>query len=194
MTTTGGLEGMNGQSATDGPPGVLLSPVDWGDARSKVVAWHDPIVTASGGVGLTGLEFMRAIRDGTYPPAPMASLMGMRIREVELGRVVFECEPDESVYNPIGGVHGGVVCTMADSVIGCAVHTTLELGKVFTSIDLNVSYLRAVTKDSGVLRAIGTVTKPGRRVAFGSAEIIDASGKVVASATGSCLVMDRPPA
>jgi uncharacterized protein (TIGR00369 family) len=110
---------------------------------------------------------------------------------VDPGRVVFECEPDESSYNPMGIVHGGLVCTLADSVVGCAVHSTLDADSVFTSIDLNMSYLRAVTQDSGVLRATGIVTKPGRRVAFASAEVIDGSGKLVATATSSCLVMAR---
>jgi uncharacterized protein (TIGR00369 family) len=116
------------------------------------------------------------------------------MREVEVGRVVFECEADESAYNPIGVVHGGLVCTLADTVAACAVHTTLDLAVTYTSIDLNVSYLRPVTVDSGVLRATGFVTKSGRRVAFSKAEIVDDGGKLVATATSSCLVMDRPTA
>ena len=103
--------------------------------------------------------------------------------------MVFEGTPDESVYNPIGTVHGGYVCTLADTVAACAVHTTLEPGTIYTSIDLNVSYTRPVTRDSGTLRAVGTVVKPGRRVAFCRADIFDGAGKVVATATSSCLVM-----
>jgi uncharacterized protein (TIGR00369 family) len=139
--------------------------------------------------GFAGVDFLRAIRDGTLPAPPIAVLMGFRIVEAEVGTVVFECEPDESVYNPIGMVHGGLVCTLADTVTGCAVHSTLERGMAYTSIDLNVSYLRPVTVNSGVLRATGIVTKPGRRVAFASGEITDGSGKVVATATSSCLIM-----
>jgi uncharacterized protein (TIGR00369 family) len=163
----------------------------WGDARSKTVAWHDPTRTAAVGAKLAGLDFLTAIRDGKLPPPPIALLFGMRMVEIEPGRVVFECELDESVYNPIGMVHGGLACTLADTVIGCAVHTTLEAGVAYTSIDLNVSYLRTVTLASSPIRAIGLVTKPGRRVAFASAEIVDSAGKVVATATGSCLIMDR---
>ena len=85
----------------------------------------------------------------------MASVFGFAITDVEVGRVIFECTPDESAYNPIGVVHGGLVCTLADSVVGCAVQTTLDAGVAYTSIDLNVSYLRPVTVDSG--------TAPGRR-------------------------------
>jgi uncharacterized protein (TIGR00369 family) len=138
---------------------------------------------------MSGLEFIRRIRDGVLPPPPMGSVFGFAITDVEVGRVSFECTPDESAYNPIGMVHGGLVCTLADSVLGCAVHTTLEAGVAYTSIDLNVSYLRPVNVESGRLVATGTVTKPGRKVAFGRAEIIDGGGKLVAVATGSCLVM-----
>jgi uncharacterized protein (TIGR00369 family) len=147
------------------------------------------MISASVVSSMSGLDFLRAIRDGALPPPPIAVLMGMRMIEVEAGTVVFECEPDESVYNPIGVVHGGLVCTLADTVSACAVQTTLDAGFTYTSIDLNVSYLRAVTVSSGALRATGVVTKPGRRVAFASAEIVDGSGKVVATATTSCLVI-----
>jgi uncharacterized protein (TIGR00369 family) len=166
------------------------APPAWGDPRSRTITWFDPMPTAAAGRAMAGLDFIRAIRDGLLAPPPMASVFGFAITEVEVGRVTFECTPDESTYNPIGVVHGGLVCTLADSVLGCAVQTTLEAGVAWTSIDLNVSYLRAVTVDSGRLRAIGTVTKPGRRVAYAAAEILDASGKLVASATSSCLVMD----
>jgi uncharacterized protein (TIGR00369 family) len=165
----------------------------WGRARSKTVTWHDPRITAEARSELSGLEFLRAIRDGKLPPPPIAELFGMQMREIELGRVVFECEPDESAYNPIGVVHGGLVCTLADTVAACAVHTTLAAGVAYTSIDLNVSYLRPVTTASGVLRATGQLVKPGRRVAYSTAEIVDHAGKLVATATSSCLVMSASP-
>jgi uncharacterized protein (TIGR00369 family) len=102
---------------------------------------------------MSGLAFVRAIRDAGVAPPPMASVFGFAITDVEVGRVVFECTPDESAYNPIGVVHGGLVCTLADSVVGCAVQTTLDAGVAYTSIDLNVSYLRPVTVDSGGSRS-----------------------------------------
>jgi uncharacterized protein (TIGR00369 family) len=148
------------------------------------------MITAAAGRPLSGVDFLRAIRDGVIPPPPIAALFGLQISEVEVGRVIFECEPDESAYNPIGMVHGGLVCTLADTVAACAVQTTLDAGVGYTSIDLNVSYLRPVTTDSGLLRAIGRVTKPGRRVAYSMAEVVDQRGKVVATATSSCLVID----
>jgi uncharacterized protein (TIGR00369 family) len=162
---------------------------DWGASAAKTVQWYDPKITAEAAARMAGLDFLRAIRDGLLPPPPIASLLGFAATELERGYVVFEGTPDESVYNPIGTVHGGLVCTMADTVAACAVHTTLEAGVGYTSIDLNVSYTRPVTRDSGRLRAIGTVVKPGRRVAFSRAEILDGAGKVVATATSSCLIM-----
>jgi uncharacterized protein (TIGR00369 family) len=168
---------------------VTTEDRNWGGERTKTIVWHDPMITAEAATQLTGLEFLRAIRDGKLPPPPIAMLMGLIMREVEPGRVVFDCIPDESAYNPIGIVHGGLVCTMADTVAACAVHTTLDAGVAYTSIDLNVSYLRPVTKDTGILRATGILTKPGRRVAFSSAEISGEDGKLIATATSSCLVM-----
>ena len=164
----------------------------WGAPRTKTVTWYDPAMTAAAGAGLSGLEFLRALVDGTLPPAPLVLLLGFRAVEAEPGRVAFAGTPDESVYNVLGVVHGGLIAALCDTVAALAVRTTLEAGVGYTSIDLNVSYTRPVTRDSGALRAVGTVVKPGRRVAFSQAEISDAAGKVVATATSSCLVM--PPA
>jgi uncharacterized protein (TIGR00369 family) len=162
---------------------------DWGTPATKTVQWYDPKITAAAAARMAGLDFLRAIRDGLLPPPPIASLLGFTATEIEPGYVVFEGTPDESVYNPIGMVHGGFVCALTDTVAACAVHTTLDAGVGYTSIDLNVSYTRPVTRDSGRLRAIGTLVKPGRRVAFSRAEILDGAGKVVATATSSCLIM-----
>lgn len=174
-------------------PSEPVAAPDWGVPRSRTVSWFDPMATAASAPLRSGLDFLCAIRDGTLPPPPIAVLFGMQMREVVRGRVVFSCEPDESAYNPIGVVHGGLVCTLADTVAACAVHSTLEAGVAYTSIDLNVHYLRPVTTSSGVLQATGVVSKPGRRVAFSSAEIVDGAGRTVATATSSCLVMDNRP-
>ena len=162
---------------------------DWGAARSKTVTWYDPARTVAEGAGLSGLAFMQALTEGRLPPPPIALLLGMRPRHVELGEVVFECTPDGSVYNPLGVVHGGLVCTLADTVAGCAVHTTLEAGVAYTSIDITVNSLRPVTLPSGTLLATGRVTKPGRRVALAAAEVHDEAGRLVATATSNCLIL-----
>ena len=161
----------------------------WGPPRTKTVTWYDPERTASAGSGLSGLEFVQAMVDGRLPPAPLVMLLGFHAVEAAAGRVAFEGTLDESVYNVLGAAHGGLVCALADTVAALAVRTTLEAGVGYASIDLNVSYTRPVTRDSGTLRAVGTVVKPGRRVAFSQAEIFDGAGKLVASATSSCLIL-----
>ena len=170
------------------------APESWGDPRSRTVTWHDPMVTAAGALQRSGLETMEAIRDGILPPPPIAMLMQMGVTTLEEGRVEFTCAVDESVYNPIGVVHGGLVCTLLDTVAGCAVHTTLPAGVGYTSIELKVNYLRAVHATSGPLTAIGRVIKPGRRVAFAEAEVLDAAGRSVATASSSLLVFPLPEA
>jgi uncharacterized protein (TIGR00369 family) len=164
-----------------------LAPAEWGAPRHRQVTWYEPTALHAG--PRSGKAFLEAIRDGVVAPPPMASVFGFRIVEVDVGRVVFTCEPDESTYNPLGVVHGGLVCTLLDTVAGCAVHSTLDAGVSYTSIDLSVSYLRAVTVDSGELRATGIATKVGRRVGFAESRVTDAKGRDVATATSSLLVI-----
>jgi uncharacterized protein (TIGR00369 family) len=167
---------------------TAVDAVTWGARRERTIAWHEPAAPDALGA-MSGLEILAAIRDGMLPGPPMAEVFGFRIAEVDDGRIVFTCEPDQSTYNPLGVVHGGLVCTLADSACGCAVHTTLPAGTSYTSVDLNVSYLRAVTLDSGTLRATGIARKVGRRVAFAEASILDGQGREVATATSSLLIL-----
>ena len=102
--------------------------------------------------------------------------------------VTFRCRPDESHYNPIGMVHGGLVATLLDSALGCATHTTLPAGTGYTSIEIKVNFLRPVTSDSGPLICTGNVTKAGRRVAFAEGDVVDRHDKTVATASGSLLI------
>jgi len=175
-------------------PTTETTPASWGSPRARTVEWHDPLITAAGALVRSGLATMEAIRDGELPPPPIAKLMRMDVTALAEGRVEFSCELDESVYNPIGVVHGGLVCTLLDTVAGCAVHTTLPAGVGYTSIELKVNYLRAVHADSGPLTAVGRVVKPGRRVAFAEGEVLDAAGRTVATASSSLLVFPVPAA
>ncbi|MBA2390101.1 MAG: PaaI family thioesterase, partial [Geodermatophilaceae bacterium] len=102
----------------------------------------------------------------------------------------FRCTPDQSVYNPIGLVHGGLVCTLLDSVLGCAVQTTLEAGVGYTSLEIKVSYLRPVRAGEGDLTAVGRVSRRGRRVSFADGEVRDSQGRLVATGSSTCLVVD----
>lgn len=156
--------------------------------RKKVIEWTDPRPGPAAMPKLTGLEYMQQMMSGALPAPPIASLMDFTLSEVSAGTVSFVCTPDESHYNPLGIVHGGLVCTLLDSALGCAVQTTLPQGSGYTSIEIKVNYLRGVTAESGELTVTGVVTKPGSRVAFAEGHVTDGAGKVVATATGSCLV------
>lgn len=157
-------------------------------ARSRVVSWEDPLVGAELAKTMTGLEYIQALIDGSIPPPPIVNLMNMRAVAAEVGRVTFTCEPNESHYNPIGTVHGGLVCTLLDSVAGCAVQTTLPAGQGYTSLEIKVNYLRPVLATTGTLTAVGIVTKPGRRAAFADCTVTDSQGRLVATASSTLLV------
>ncbi|MGV9409802.1 PaaI family thioesterase [Nocardia sp. NPDC003693] len=165
------------------------APESWGEARSKTVHWHDPKIALESAPGRTGLEFLTAMAAGEIPGPPISGLLGMRPVSAGPGDVVFVCTPDESMYNPIGMVHGGIACTLLDSVAGCAVHTTLAAGVGYTSIEIKVNYLRPIHSHTGELTAHGWVTKPGKRVAFAEADLRDADGVLLATATSACLII-----
>jgi uncharacterized protein (TIGR00369 family) len=157
-------------------------------ARSRIVSWEDPLVGAELAKTMTGLEYIQALIDGSIPPPPIVNLMNMTAVAAEVGRVTFTCEPNESHYNPIGTVHGGLVCTLLDSVAGCAVQTTLPAGQGYTSLEIKVNYLRPVLATTGTLTAVGVVTKPGRRAAFADCTVTDSQGRLVATASSTLLV------
>ena len=136
-------------------------------------------------------ELRAGLANGSVPAPPITSTLDFTVVAVEPGRVVFALEPRGFHYNPIGAVHGGVICAVLDSAAGCAVHTTLPAGVAYTSLDLSVKFLRGVTRDSGRLRGEGTVVHAGRRTALATAELTDGAGGLYATATGSCLII-RP--
>lgn len=165
------------------------APQSWGEPRSKTVSWYDPMRMAEAGREMSGLEYLTAMVEGRIPTAPISNLFGMRPISVSTGDVVFTCAPDESTYNPIGVVHGGMACTLLDSAAACAVHTTLPAGTGYTSAEIKVNYLRPIHARSGELTAHGWVTKPGRRVAFAEADIRDVEGTVLATASTTCAIL-----
>ena len=122
---------------------------DWGPERSRTVTWNEPGPSTAKGLTMAGVDYLRAMAGGELPQPPIAGLMRFEIVSADPGRVVFTCQPDESAYNPIGAVHGGLVCTLLDSVTGCAVHSTLPQGKGYTSVEIKVNYLKAVRLNSG---------------------------------------------
>jgi uncharacterized protein (TIGR00369 family) len=159
--------------------------------RSRTFSWSDPLATAAAARELPGIDAIRAIAAGELPPPPIASLLDFEIALVEPGRVVFAIEPAEWMYNPIGSVHGGVAATLLDSSLGCAVHTVLDAGAAYTTTDLHVRYVRAMTADTGRVLADSRVVHVGRKLATAEGRLYaeaDAA-RLFAHATTSCLIL-----
>jgi len=158
--------------------------------RTLRVDWSDPAALAAAGRSMSGIEFLRALRDGRLPSPPMAQLLGFRLTEVEPGHAVFEITPGEQHYNPIGVVHGGLAMTLLDSAMGCCVQTRMPAGRTYTTLEAKTNLVRAISDKTGTLRAIGKVVHLGKRVATAEARLEDATGKLYAHATSTCMVLN----
>jgi len=135
-----------------------------------------------------GIEFLNGIMQGELPPAPIAALLGFIPVKVETGLMVFQGTPGPQHYNPLGTVHGGYAATLLDSCVGCAIHTMLPAGKGYSTLELKVNYVRAMTDKTGPIRAEGKVIHIGNQTAIAEGRITDAQGKLYAHATTTCLV------
>jgi uncharacterized protein (TIGR00369 family) len=134
------------------------------------------------------MEYVRAIFSGELPEPPIALLMGFRGVEAEPGRALFEMEPGPQHYNVIGSVHGGVALTLLDSAMGCAVHTLLDAGVGYTTIEVKTNFVRPITADTGPIRCEGVVIHKGGRVATAEGKLTDANGRLLAHGTTTCLI------
>jgi uncharacterized protein (TIGR00369 family) len=159
--------------------------------RTRVITWEDPTETVQTGKSISGIAFLRAMQSGELPPPPFAALLGIWITEVSEGRVVFATEPSEYHYNPLGTVHGGVIATLLDSALGCAVQSMLPAGTSYTTLELKVNYLRPITEKTGTVYAEGKIIHLGGRIATAEARLTDAKGKLYAHATTTCIIL-RP--
>ncbi len=158
--------------------------------RRRTLVWQDPVETAAAGAELSGLEYVEAIVAGELPPPPIAVTMRIRPIELEEGRAVFEGEPGEEHYNPIGAVHGGYAATLLDSALGCAVHTTLPAGVGYTSLGLEAKFVRPITRETGRVLCEATVRHRGRRQATAEATLTAAaSGKLLAHGQATCMIL-----
>jgi uncharacterized protein (TIGR00369 family) len=157
--------------------------------RTRTITWHDPLEAAGLSRQLTGLDFLHRISSGLIPPPPVAELVGFRPTYVMPGRVVFEYEPREEHYNPLGAVHGGILTTVLDTVMGCAVQSLLEEGVGYATIELKASFVRPVRLATGVLRAEGVVVHGGSRVSTAEGKLVDGEGRLYATASSSLLII-----
>lgn len=140
--------------------------------------------------GKTGLQTMQAMLAGELPYATIARTLDFCLIEVGEGRAVFQGTPGSQHFNPMGTVHGGWFATLLDSALGCAVHTLMPEGRAYTTAELSVNIVRALTPDVKRVRAIGTVVHCGRQLATADARLVGPDGKLYAHATTTCLVFD----
>jgi uncharacterized protein (TIGR00369 family) len=159
--------------------------------RSRTVTWDDPRAMVRAGREVSGVEFLRAMMRGEVPGPPMAALLGLEIDEVDEGRVVFGVVPGEYHYNPAGVVHGGLLATLCDSAMTCAVAATLPAGVLTTTVELKVNFVRPILATTGRLRCEGRVIHAGGRIATAEARVTDAAGTLYGHATTTCMIL-RP--
>jgi len=139
---------------------------------------------------MSGLEFLEGIRAGVIPPPPIAVLLGFTLVELSEGRVIFAIVPEELHYNPIGLVHGGVAAALLDTAMGCAVQSKLPRGRAYTTLDIQVRYLRPLKRETGRVLCTGVAIHVGGTIATAEARIVDEAGKLHATGTASCLLFD----
>jgi uncharacterized protein (TIGR00369 family) len=156
--------------------------------RSRLVTWDDPIASLKAARGLGGIDILRAIQGGDIPPPPVARLLGLEFEQISEGLVTFAFDPAEYHYNPLGTVHGGILTTLLDSAMGCAVQSRLRAGLSYTTLELKVNFLRPVRVTTGRVRGEGKVVHLGGRVATAEAHLVDGNGALYAHATSTCLL------
>ena len=154
----------------------------------RTIAWENPRAGAAAGRGMDGIDYLRAIRGATVPRAPIGALLGFEIADIEPGRVSMTLRPGDHMAN--GLMHGGIMATLLDSVMGCAVHSTVPLGRGYTTLEIKVSYIRVVTQASGLITAVGQLVHGGRQMAAAEARATDAAGRLCAYASTTCLLFD----
>ena len=161
-------------------------------ARTRIITWDDPAPRIAAAPTMSGLEFISAIAQGKLPAPPIERLIDMGMGEVTEGHVVFTLQPGEQHYNPLGTVHGGIIATVLDSAMGCAIQTTLPMGKFFTTLEIKVNYIAAVLVSTGQLRCAAKVIHRGSRTATADGTIVDAKGRLIAHGSTTCMILDVP--
>ena len=141
---------------------------------------------------MAGIDFVRAIFDGTLPAPPIMQTIEPFDSTAEPGVVVMHSVPGFRHYNPIGSVHGGYAATLLDSAMGLAVHSMLPPGTGYTTLEFKISFIRGMTRDTGAVRTEGRTLNVGRRTATAEARITDANDRLLAHATTTCLVFEIP--
>ncbi len=156
--------------------------------RKRTHNWTNPLEMAEKAKTMSGFDFLNGIRNGEIPPAPIAETLGFYPLSMEEGKAVFEFEPQEFHYNPIGSVHGGVITTVLDTVMGCSLQSVLPQGVAYTTLELKVNFLKAVTIKDGKMKSTGKIIHLGRTTALVEANLTNEAGKVYAHGVSTCMI------
>jgi len=159
--------------------------------RSRTITWKDPMEGAGKAMTMSGLDYLQAMTDGEIALPPLLHTLDFAAEHFEKGEAIFSFEPQEFHYNPIGSVHGGVISAILDSAMGCTLHSTLEVGVGYTTLELKVNFLKGVTIKTGKLQAVGKVIHAGRSTALVEAQLIDRNGTVYAHAVSTCMIIRK---
>lgn len=170
------------------PIRVHADPMSMTARKTRTYEYLVPFTDFASVAKLDGLEVMRRVMAGELPAPPIAATLGFDLVEVERGKAVFAGTTAEWQYNPLATVHGGWSATLLDSALGCAVHSTLGPGETYTTLDLQVRFLRPVLATSGLVRAEAHTVHTGKRIATAEARLVGADGVLFATATASCFV------
>lgn len=174
------------------------------DTEATLARWHEEaaaVRSRRSGIGvarpeqvegLSGMQVFEAMMAGRLPAPPIGQTLDFELVQVEPGMAVFQGRPGPAHYNPMGTVHGGWFATLLDSAVGCAVHTLLEQGMGYTTLELKVNYLRALGEDTGPVRAEGRVVHTSRQIGVADGSVHDAAGRLYAHATTTCLIFPLP--
>ena len=167
----------------------------WRAEESAVRALHAAAgpptpLSIEGLADMTGLQFFEAMLAGRVPAAPIAQTLDFCLVRAGHGQAVFQGRPGQAHYNPMGSVHGGWFATLLDSAVGCAVHTTLPAGRAYTTLELKLNIVRALTDRVPLVRAEGQVVHVGRQTATAEGRLVGHGGRLYAHATTTCLIFD----
>jgi len=182
----------------------MTAPTDTMDPEETLARWRAEeaavrarlqappgVVSPAQVAGRSGLQIFQALLAGEIPPPPMAVTLDFTLLRIEPGFAVFQGRPGINHYNPMGTVHGGWFATLLDSAMGCAVHSTLPAGKAYTTLELKLNLVRALTDAVPLVRAEGRLVHGGRQVATAEGRLVGPDGKLYAHASTTCLVFDQ---
>lgn len=156
--------------------------------KTRTYDYEPPFTDFARLADLSGVQVLRAMLARELPGPPIMATLGVQLVEVEVGRAVFEGVTADWQYNPLGTVHGGWIATVLDSALGCAVHSTLSPGQLYTTLDLHVRFVKALHATTGAVRAEANVVHAGKRIGTADARLVGADGTLYATATTSCIV------